>query len=105
MTSKTVVVTGGAGRIAYSLIPLLCDGKTIFNSDDKINLRLLDMPVECCINRLAGVKMEVEDCCYQSLSSVTTTTDPSVAFKNADVVIILGIYIPNIYVCYFNVII
>jgi len=57
MSSKTVVVTGGAGRIAYSLIPLLCDGKSIFDGDCMINLRLLDIPVEICMNKLNGVKV------------------------------------------------
>jgi hypothetical protein len=37
-----VVVTGGAGRIAYALIPLLLDGK-LFNEDEFVHLRLLDI--------------------------------------------------------------
>lgn len=36
--------------------------------------------------------MEIEDCCYNSLNSVITTTDPNIAFVGADVVIILGGY-------------
>jgi hypothetical protein len=52
-----VCVTGGAGRIAYSLIPLLCDG-SIFE-DNLISLRLLDIPVEGCIAKLRGIKVSL----------------------------------------------
>ena len=37
-----VCVTGGAGRIAYALIPWLLDGG-LFNSDKLVHLRLLDI--------------------------------------------------------------
>eukprot|EP01006_Ploeotia_vitrea_P061413 TRINITY_DN78009_c0_g1_i1.p1 TRINITY_DN78009_c0_g1~~TRINITY_DN78009_c0_g1_i1.p1 ORF type:complete len:385 (-),score=-26.47 TRINITY_DN78009_c0_g1_i1:32-1186(-) len=85
---KTIVVTGGAGRIAYSLIPQLCDG-SIFG-ESLIHLNLLD--IEISAGRLNGVKMEIEDSCYERVISVTATTDPQIAFKDADVVIILGGY-------------
>lgn len=87
---KTVCVTGGAGRIAYALIPSLCDG-SVFGSD-QIHLNLLDVPMEGCVAKLSGVKMEIEDCCYEHVLSVQTTTDPKVAFEGANVVIILGGY-------------
>ena len=38
--SLKVVVTGAAGQIAYSLLPMLCSGQ-VFGVDIKINLRLL----------------------------------------------------------------
>lgn len=85
---KTVVVTGGAGRIAYALIPQLCDG-SIFG-DSLINLRLLDIPQ--CAGKLEGVKMEVEDCSFDRINSIVVTTDPQVAFESANIVIILGGY-------------
>jgi len=40
--SLNVVVTGAAGQIAYSLLPILCSGQ-IFGSDVRVNLRLLGM--------------------------------------------------------------
>lgn len=38
-----VVVTGGAGQIAYSLIPLIARG-LVFGPQTRVNLRLLDIP-------------------------------------------------------------
>jgi malate dehydrogenase len=83
---KTVVVTGGAGRIAYSLIPQLCDG-SIFG-ESLINLRLLDIPIAA--GKLEGVKMEVADSCYDRVNSIVVSTDPKIAFEGANIVIILG---------------
>jgi len=83
---KTVVVTGGAGRIAYALIPQLCDG-SIFG-ESLINLRLLDIPIAA--GKLEGVKMEVADSCYDRINSIVVSTDPKVAFEGANIVIILG---------------
>ncbi len=49
-------ITGGAGQIADSLIPLLLSSN-IFNT--KIDLILLD--IELCMEKLEGVKMELDD--------------------------------------------
>lgn len=43
MAALQVVVTGGAGQIAYSLIPLIARG-LVFGRDAKVHLRLLDIP-------------------------------------------------------------
>ena len=59
-----VAVTGGAGRIAYSLVPLICDG-TIFGKEQRIVLRLIDM--EMAMSRLEGLKMEIHDAAYELL--------------------------------------
>ena len=56
--SLKVTVSGGAGRIAYALIPIICSGHT-FGHRVKINLRLLD--IEQCMEKLKGVVMEIED--------------------------------------------
>lgn len=42
-TTLQVVVTGGAGQIAYSLIPLIARG-VVFGPGARVNLRLLDIP-------------------------------------------------------------
>lgn len=83
---KTVVVTGGAGRIAYSLLHQLCDG-SIFG-ESLINLRLLDIPMAA--GRLEGVKMELADSGYDRINSIVVSTDPKVAFEGANIVIVLG---------------
>lgn len=53
-----VVVTGAAGQIAYSLLYQISAG-LIFGKDQRINLRMLDIPQ--MMNVLKGVVMELED--------------------------------------------
>lgn len=43
---------GAAGRIAYSLIPLICDG-SVFGKDRRISLRLID--IEMSMTKLQGI--------------------------------------------------
>lgn len=81
-----ILITGGAGQIAYSLIPLLLNG-TIFNAI-KIDLILLD--IESCIEKLEGVKMEIEDSNFEYLNSLTITSDLQTAFSHIDIAILLG---------------
>lgn len=54
-----VAITGGAGQIAYSLIPLIIHGR-VFGEGRKVRLRLLD--IKPCMGALEGVAMEVLDC-------------------------------------------
>ena len=62
----TVCVTGAAGQIAYSFIPMLLNG-LVFR-DKKIHLKLLDIaPME---KVLKGVEMEINDGAYPLLLSV-----------------------------------
>jgi malate dehydrogenase len=84
-----VAVTGGAGRIAYSLIPMICSG-SIFGKDVRVDLRLLD--IEQSGNILEGVKREIQDCGYDLLDDITVTTDQELAFKDVEVAVILGGY-------------
>ena len=55
----TVTITDAAGQIGYSLIPLVCSGRT-FGDKMRINLKLLD--IEPAMKSLYGVVMEIEDC-------------------------------------------
>ena len=87
--SLNVIITGGGGRIAYSLIPLICDG-SIFGLNTYINLKLLDIPA--VIKKMDGIKMEIEDSNFQLLSSIEITSSNEVAFRDSDVVILLGGY-------------
>lgn len=91
MTSKTVsvVITGAAGRISYSLIPLICDG-SVFGKDVRIDLRLLD--VELASQKLEGLAMEIQDSCYELLDDIQATTNQEQAFKDVQVAVILGGY-------------
>ena len=84
---KIVVITGAAGRIAYALLPFLCNGE-IFGSNVLVELRLLDL--ESNRDKLEGFKMELEDSALDYLANIVITTDPDTAFLNSDVVILLG---------------
>ncbi|CAM9964617.1 unnamed protein product, partial [Ectocarpus fasciculatus] len=83
-----VVVTGGAGQIAYSLIPLIARG-LVFGPRTRVNLRLLDIPPSA--SALEGVVMEVQDSLFSTaLDGILATTDEAKAFDGAQVAILLG---------------
>ena len=70
--SLTVTVSGGAGRIAYALLPILCSGHT-FGHSVKIRLRLLD--IEQCMEKLQGILMEIEDSTFPLGTICSTLVD------------------------------
>ena len=81
-----ILITGGAGQIAYSLIPLLLNG-SIFN---KIKFDLILLDIEQCMEKLEGVKMEIEDSNFEYLNTLIITSDLKTAFSNIDLAILLG---------------
>jgi len=87
MDEKKIMISGGAGQIAYSLIPLICSGE-VFGKNIKLNIKLYD--ILSMEDKLDGVKMEIDDSCYPLVNSVTTTVDGEVAFSDVDYVILLG---------------
>ena len=82
-----VCVTGAAGQIAYAFLPLLCRG-LVLGADQPIDLRLLDIPA--AVQAMEGVVMELNDCAFPLLKSTTVTSDPKVAFKEADLIVFFG---------------
>lgn len=82
-----VTITGGAGRIAYSLVPLILNG-FIYGPERKIHLTLLDIPA--MTEKLRGTKLEIEDSNYRLLEEIVVTTEANEAFQNTDVAILLG---------------
>jgi len=84
-----VVLTGSAGQIAYSLLPKLLDG-SVFGEDQPVFLGLLDIPPS--MQMLGGVIMELEDLALPLYAGSEGTSDPSVAFKDADYCIFLGAF-------------
>ncbi len=86
-TTLTVCITGAAGQIGYSFIPLVLTGQ-VFGTSTRINLRLLDIPQ--CEEVLKGLVLEIEDGAYPLLSSVQTGSDPKVLFKDIDVGVFIG---------------
>ncbi|GAB9474081.1 malate dehydrogenase, partial [Globisporangium polare] len=86
-SSLKIVVSGAAGQIAYSLLPLICIGH-VFGPTRRVSLRLLDIPM--ALEALEGVKMELQDCAFNLVDEITPTSDLEVAFKDADVAILVG---------------
>ena len=84
-----VAVTGAAGQIGYSLLFRIANGEML-GKDQPVVLQLLEIPDEKAQKALKGVIMELDDCAFPLLQSVVPTADPKVAFKDADVALLVG---------------
>ena len=84
-----VAVTGAAGQIGYSLLFRIASGEML-GKDQPVILQLLEIPDEKAQKALKGVIMELDDCAFPLLQSVVPTADPNVAFKDADVALLVG---------------
>ena len=82
-----ILVTGAAGQIAYSFIPMLCSGE-IFGETVGIELNLLDLPEK--VEILKSFALELQDCCFELLKSIEYGADENSLFKNAQLAIFLG---------------
>jgi malate dehydrogenase len=84
-----VAVTGAAGQIGYSLLFRIASGEML-GKDQPVILQLLEIPDEKAQKALKGVMMELDDCAFPLLESMAATADPKVAFKDADVALLVG---------------
>ena len=87
--AKRVAVTGAAGQIGYALLFRIANGD-LLGPDQPVILQLLEIPDEKAQKALAGVIMELEDCAFPLLQGVVASGDPKVAFKDADVALLVG---------------
>lgn len=83
----TVVITGAAGQIGYSLIYMVSSGY-VFGVDQPIVLKLLD--IAPMMGVLGGVAMEIDDCALPLVTKVVATDDPEVAFQDVDAAFMVG---------------
>jgi malate dehydrogenase len=82
-----VAVTGAAGQIGYSLLFRIASGEML-GKDQPVILQLLDItPAMAALN---GVVMELDDCAFPLLQSIVASDDPKVAFRDADVALLVG---------------
>ncbi|MCZ8164670.1 malate dehydrogenase [Silanimonas sp.] len=88
-TPVRVAVTGAAGQIGYSLLFRIASGEML-GKDQPVILQLLELPMDKAQAALRGVIMELEDCAFPLLAGVVGTADPMVAFKDADVALLVG---------------
>jgi malate dehydrogenase len=84
-----VAVTGAAGQIGYSLLFRIASGEML-GKDQPVILQLLEIPDEKAQKALKGVMMELDDCAFPLLQGMTPASDPMVAFKDADVALLVG---------------
>ena len=84
-----VAVTGAAGQIGYSLLFRLASGQML-GADQPVILQLLELPLDKAQAALKGVMMEMEDCAFRLLAGMSGTADPKVAFKDAELALLVG---------------
>jgi len=84
-----VAVTGAAGQIGYSLLFRIASGEML-GRDQPVILQLLEIPDEKAQKALKGVMMELDDCAFPLLHGMLPASDPMVAFKDADVALLVG---------------
>ncbi len=87
LKSVRVAVTGAAGQIGYALLFRIAAGE-MFGKDTGVHLNLLEL--EQALPALSGVRMELEDCAFPLLQSITLTSDVNVVFKDVDWALLVG---------------
>ena len=84
-----VAVTGAAGQIGYALLFRIASGE-MRGKDQPVILQMLELPLEKAQAALKGVMMELEDCAFPLLAGMVGTDDAEVAFKDADIALLVG---------------
>ena len=82
-----ITVTGAAGQIGYALVFRIASG-AMLGPEQPVILQLLEIPP--AMDALRGVVMEIDDCAFPLLRGVVATDDPEVAFKDADIALLVG---------------
>ena len=82
-----ITITGAAGQIGYAVLFRIANGDML-GDEQPVILQLLDVPQAQVV--LRGVKMELEDCAFPLLQQIIITDDPKVAFKDAEIAMLIG---------------
>src|SRR4026209_2854206 len=80
-TPIKVAVTGAAGHIGYALLFRIASGQ-MFGPDQPLRLHLIEIPA--VLGALEGVVMELDDCAFPLLESVTSTADLNEGFRDVN---------------------
>lgn len=83
----TVAVTGAAGQIGYSLLFRIASG-SMFGPDQPVALRLIE--IEPALPTLGGVVMELDDCAFPLVHSITPTSDLNEGFRGVNWALLVG---------------
>src|SRR5213596_1188465 len=88
MTSPIkIAVTGAAGQIGYSLVFRIASG-AMFGPEQPIALSLIEIPN--ALAALEGVVMELQDCAFPLLKSITPTADLNEGFRDVNWALLVG---------------
>ena len=82
-----VAVTGAAGQIGYSLVFRIASG-AMFGREQPIALSLIEIPN--ALGALNGVVMELHDCAFPLLKSITPTADLDEGFRDVNWALLVG---------------
>ncbi len=82
-----ISVTGATGQICYSLLFRIAAGDML-GKNQPVILQLLDIPNARPL--FDGLVMEMQDCAFPLLTDLITTDDPLIAFKDADIALLVG---------------
>ncbi len=86
-TPVNVAITGAAGQIGYALAFRVASGQML-GADQPVNPHLLE--ITPALGALQGVVMELNDCAFPTLNRVVATDDARVAFRDANVALLVG---------------
>jgi len=82
-----VAVTGAAGQIGYSLVFRIASG-AMFGRQQPIALSLIEIPN--ALGALDGVVMELHDCAFPLVKSITPTADLDEGFRDVNWALLVG---------------
>jgi malate dehydrogenase len=82
-----VVVTGAAGQIGYALLFRIASGQ-MFGPETELDFQLLEL--EQALEALQGIIMELDDCAFPLLKSVSYTADVNAAMRDVDWAVLVG---------------
>src|SRR3954466_9925910 len=86
-TPIKVAVTGAAGQIGYSLLFRIASGQ-MFGPEQPVSLSLIEIPP--ALPALDGVVMELQDCAFPLLQSITPTADLAEGFRDVNWALLVG---------------
>ena len=82
-----IAVTGAAGNISYSLLFKIAAGEML-GPDQPVILQLLEIPQ--AMDKLRGVAMELEDCAFPLVHSISLHDNPFEGFKGVHYAMLVG---------------
>jgi malate dehydrogenase len=82
-----IAVTGAAGQIGYSLVFRIASG-AMFGPNQPIAMSLIEIP--SVLGALEGVVMELHDCAFPLLKSLTPTADLDEGFRDVNWALLVG---------------